>query len=70
MPMQIDSLENYSIDELPQSFTNQEVISMLVAVYENYYEKLCESKDEIVRTIANLMFATNEYLLFTNSTAT
>lgn len=69
LPMQIDSLEEYSIEELTQSFSNQEMIIMFVADYENYCEKLSESNDEIFRTIANLMFVTTEYLLYSNSTA-
>ena len=43
---------------------------MLVLDYDKYCEKLNGSNGEIVRTIANLMFFTNEYLLYINSTAT
>ena len=68
--IQIDSLEDYSIEELTKSFTDQEVIIMLVTDYENCCEKLCERNDEIFRTISNLMSVTNKYLLYTNSTAT
>ena len=70
MPMVINALEDYSIEKLHQLFTNQEVIIMLVSDYNKYCEELSGSNDEIVRTIANLMFPANEYLLHKNSTAT
>lgn len=68
--MQIDSLEDYLIEKLSQSFSNQEAIIMLIADYKNYCKKLCESNNGIFRSIANLMFVKNEYLPYTNSTAT
>ena len=43
---------------------------MLIADYENFYNSLCDSKDEIVRSIANIMSIAHEYLLFTYSIAT
>ena len=68
MPICNNSLNEYSIDELQNIFTNKEVIIMMVSDYELFCSDLSCSSDEVVRTVANFMLAANDYSLNVNIT--
>ena len=60
--------ENYSLEELTDACTKEDILIVLIQDYINYCSELRSCGDEITRTVANFMTLCSDYKMYTDGT--